>query len=202
MVDAAARFAIQNRHPLDGAAHALRHLSGQRQRAMGDQHGELLPTQPIGGDPLLAGIAQPFAEGAQYLIAEQVPIFVVEVLEAIDIGEDQREGVLAADQPLQLQIEGAAVEQVGEGILVGQFACLVERGPQLFDLFLRIAELVAKVHGGHAHIPRFAHQLPQDPHGVFQAEALVINAAELVKTLVEHLLKHAGIGDGVLHGVA
>ncbi len=82
-----------------------------------------------------------------------MPIFVVEVLEAIDIGEDQREGVLAADQPLQLQIEGAAVEQVGEGIFVGQFACLVERRPQLLDLFLRIAELVAKVHGGHAHVP-------------------------------------------------
>ena len=35
-------------------------------------------------------------------IAEQMAIFIVEVLEAIDIGQDQREGVLAADQPFRL----------------------------------------------------------------------------------------------------
>ncbi|MNR28084.1 hypothetical protein D3C85_1453920 [compost metagenome] len=127
MIDAPARFAIQQRHPLYDPAQALRHLAGQRQSPARHQQGKLFPSEPIGSDALLADFPQPLADDAQHLIPQQVAIFVVEVLETIDVGHDQREGLLVADQAVHLQIEGAAVEQGSERVLGGHLARLVQR---------------------------------------------------------------------------
>ncbi|MNX39138.1 hypothetical protein D3C86_694890 [compost metagenome] len=56
--------------------------------------------------------------------------------------------------------------------------------------------------GGHAHVPRLAYQLPQDGHGVVQAQPLVIDEAQLVEALVEHRLELASVDQRILHGVA
>ena len=51
---------------------------------------------------------------------QQMSVFVVEVLEAIDIGQDQEKGLLAANEAVHLEIEGASIEQRRERVLGGE----------------------------------------------------------------------------------
>ena len=99
----------------------------------------------------------------------------------------------------QLFIKGAAVEDTGEGIVIGLGATLLQMLLELGDLFLGIGELIAKETGALADIIGAFDQLPYQRHRLLDGETLILELQQLVKALVQHTLEVAGAVQGILH---
>ena len=62
----------------------------------GEQHAELIAPDPVGGSVLADGLAQRVSEAGQQLVSRRMAEGVVVVLEAVEVEEEQRRGVLVA----------------------------------------------------------------------------------------------------------
>jgi hypothetical protein len=87
------------------------------------QGDELLPAEPadqVGAAKLLAKLG---GQAAQHLVPRQMTVCVVDTLEVVDVGEQQREGLTGTQRPGDLRaglpLPGGRVQQPGLGVGTG-----------------------------------------------------------------------------------
>ena len=66
-------------------------------------------------------------EHAQSPVAGLVPVLVVELLEAVEVGYREREGASLSEQPAELALEHPPVDEPGEAVGRGLQLCPLER---------------------------------------------------------------------------
>src|SRR5690242_15791265 len=83
-----------------------------------DEQGEFVPAKPSRGDRAVRRALEPCREVAEQRIAGIMTEAIVELLEAVDVEQQQRElaaiGLHRLDRRLQLALEGDAIEQTGQ----------------------------------------------------------------------------------------
>ena len=96
--------------------------------ALGHEHGELVAAQPGEHVGLAHAGAQGLGHARDEVVPRRVPERVVDGLEVVEVEHEQRAaGAVAAherDVAVELALEGAAVEQAGEVVVVGEVAQL------------------------------------------------------------------------------
>ncbi|MNP08273.1 hypothetical protein D3C76_1003340 [compost metagenome] len=186
----------------DQLAAALRHLP--RRRLVGgreDQH-EFLAAEA--GDEVAwadGGVLQGLAHALQAVVALDMAVVVVVLLEVVDIEKDQRQrlaGALGAG-PLHFQhgVEHAPVGHTGEAVLVGVFLQLLLQVDQLLFGLLALADVEHEADQRLDLASRVTHHMHDvaDPHVV----------AGVGERPVVRLVVGAGLGLGDAerdHGVA
>ena len=105
----------------------LRRMSSifsQRRRAIGvrQHHNVLVSTESTQHIAHAEALAQEIGEGFQHLVSHQMPVFVVDLLEAVDVQHrDRKPSVLAisaANRDLELLDNAAVSEEPGEAVLL------------------------------------------------------------------------------------
>ena len=105
---------------------------------VGKQHQELVCTEPGGEIPRAQAVADALCQQLEQQIPGAVSQVVVDQLEAVEIDEQQGEGLLVQAGRLYLQIEPllqqVAVAKIGEGVVIGE---VVEPGFRLVRAAVR-----------------------------------------------------------------
>ena len=108
----------------DRLEHALGDPLGGLAVGVAQHDGELVAAEAGDDVGLAHALAQRAADGADDLVAGLVAARVVDVLEAVEVEQEQRAAAAVAggvaDELGQLLVEAAAVEQVGQRVVVGQ----------------------------------------------------------------------------------
>ena len=91
------------------AATAVAQALGERRRArkvgLDEQHGELLAAEPRRDVDHAHAFPQAVGEGPQHLVPDLVAVPVVDALEVVEVGEDERERLAEALGAAQLGVE-------------------------------------------------------------------------------------------------
>ena len=121
---------------------------------VGHQQRQLVAAEPADRHALAEARAQRVGERDDQLVAHAVTERVVDVLEVVEVEHEHAAGRAVAADVLEVGLErareGAAVEQAGERIVVGQVAQLGLVAPALRDV-LRLQEHVLRHAGAVAH---------------------------------------------------
>ena len=102
---------------------------------VGDEHEELIASEPGHDVGRAHGVAEPVGDDAQELVAGRVAVAVVHELEVVEVDEEDGDRLLAApgarDRLLEVLLEEEAVGQVGERVVIGEVGEPGLRGGQL-----------------------------------------------------------------------
>jgi len=186
----------------EGLVHGVQDAAGRRLRAHGiglvHQHHELVAAQARDGVDLAQAGLQPLGHVHQHAVAELVAQGVVDVLEAVEVGEQQRKGRALAlrhgDGELHPVGQHAAVGQAGQRVGARQRLDAVDGLQPLADVAVGMD---AADHAAMAHLRQhhpLEHAARQQGHGVHHFADLGV--------LVGGNAVHVGgrIGHGARHG--
>ena len=162
------------------AADRLEHvLGGLLGVAVGHQDRELVAAEAADRHAVAESRAQRVGQRHDQLVAHPVAERVVDVLEVVEVEHERGAGRPVAADVLEVRLqrarEGAAVEQAGQRVVVGQVAQLGLVAAPLRDV-LDLEEDVLRDAGGVAH-QRDVHRGPDDRPGRVQPAALAAHRA-------------------------
>ena len=146
----------------------------------GEEHGELVASEPRNRVARADDLLQTVAEGGEHLVAHAVAELVVDLLELVEVDENERRllvSILAdRDRMLQLLVEESPVREarqwVEERLLAQLLLELAFRG-DVEDVALQVQRLAGLVEDDHAFVSNRHHPPIPGQEAVLEAERLV-----------------------------
>src|SRR6476620_1833965 len=146
----------------------------------GEEHGELVASEPRNRVARADDLLQPVAEGGEHLVAHAVAELVVDLLELVEVDENERRllvSILAdRDRMLQLLVEESPVREARQWVeerLLAQLLLELAFRSDVDDVALQVQGLPGLVEDDHALVADRYHPSIPGQQAVLEAERLV-----------------------------